>query len=356
MGKQRDLYEILGVSKGASAGEIKAAYRRQARDNHPDVNPDDAAAEERFKEANGAFDVLSDPEKRKLYDEFGHAGARAGFDANQARAYKQWQGRGGGGGGPFGGGGGGGQWEFDLGDVLGDLFSGMGGGRGPGQPRRGPFSGFTSQPQRGQDVESDLSLPLLDAILGTEREVSLELPRACPACGGAGKKGRGPCPACGGEGRQHKPVRLTVKVPAGIDEGQKIRLAGQGLPGQDGGSPGDLLLRVHLEPHPHLRREGRDLHLAVPVTVSEAMFGARIEVPTPGGPVKLKVPPGSQGGTRLRLKGRGVRGRNGRPAGHLYVTLEIHVPDAQTDPERARSAAEALEELYAADVRAGLEL
>jgi len=205
-------------------------------------------------------------------------------------------------------------------------------------------------------VESDLVLPLLEAIRGSEREVSLDLPRACPACGGGGKKGRGPCPACRGEGRQKKPVRLTVKVPAGIDEGQKVRLAGQGLPGPQGGPPGDLLLRVQLEPHPHLRREGRDLHLAVPVTVSEAMYGARIEVPTPGGAVKLKVPPGSQGGTRLRLKGRGVPGQKGLPVGHLYVTLVVQVPAPEDRPELARQAADALEQLYVGDVRADLKL
>ena len=316
MAKQRNLYEILGVDKGASPEEIKAAYRRLARKHHPDLNAGDKAAEERFKEASAAFDVLSDKEQRARYDQFGQDGLRSGFDPEQARAWRQWQAR--------ASGQGGNQFEFDLGDLFGDLLSGGGGGRGP-------FSGFSRRPARGEDVEAQLSLPLLETVRGVERELTLDLP----------ERGR---------------VRLTVKVPPGVDEGNKVRLAGQGLPGRHGGPPGDLLLSVRVEPHPRLRREGSDLHLTVPVTVAEAMLGARIEVPTPFGPVKLKVPPGSQGGTRLRLKGRGVRGRNGRPAGHLYVTLEIHVPDAQTDPERARSAAEALEELYAADVRAGLEL
>jgi len=344
MAKQRDLYEVLGVSKGASADDIKSAYRRVAKQNHPDVNPDDTRAEERFKDANAAFDVLSDPEKRKLYDQFGHDGMRAGFDADQARAYQQWQSRGG------GGGSGGPGFEFDIGDLFGDLFGGGGGGR------RSPFSGFRSQPAKGQDVGSEMTLSLLDALRGIERDVSLQVPRACPTCSGSGRSGASMCPACRGEGRESKLVRLTVKVPAGIDEGQKIRLAGQGLPGRDGGPPGDVLIEVHVDPHPQLRREGRDLFLSVPVTVAEAMFGSRIEVPTPTGSVKLKVPAGSQGGTRLRLKGKGAPGQRGLPPGHLYVTLEVHVPDADAQPELAQQAADALDELYVGDVRAGLEL
>ena len=370
-----DLYEILGVSRQASADDIKRAYRKLARKYHPDVNPGDAAAEESFKRVSAAFDVLGDTEKRKIYDEFGAAGLEPGFDPEKARAYQEWQQRARasdafrGGEDPLSGLGG-----FDLGDI---------------------FSGFArSGPQPGGDVETEVRVSLRDAVLGAEREVAfhraspcescggrghvraasprpcsecggagrvgvargpMSFQRACAACGGSGESPGPPCPSCQGRGVAERLVRLKVKIPAGIDDGKSIRLAGQGLPGRGGGPAGDLFLRVRVEPHPHLRRTGRDLELHVPVTVGEAMFGAKIEVPTLQGPIKLSVPAGSQCGARLRVRGRGVGGGEGAP-GDLYVILDVHVPQASADDPAVREAVANLGKLYPRDVRAGLEL
>lgn len=377
----RDLYSILGVARTASPEDLKRAYRKLARKFHPDVNPGDKAAEERFKEISGAFDVLSDPEKRKLYDEFGDEGRQPGFDAEKARAYREWQQRaeathafrGGGFDDAFAARGG-----FDLGDIFGDL-----GGFGRGGPRP------------GADVETEMTISLRESVLGAEREVAFTRPspcarcegrgtlapatnQKCPKCGGSGRLGvaRGPiafqrpcdacggsgtqpgpqCPQCGGAGTIDRNVRLNVRIPAGIEDGQSIRLAGQGLPGQSGGRPGDLFLRIRISPHPRLSREGRDLSLRVPVTVREAMLGAKIEVPTFHGPIKLTVPAGSQSGARLRVRGRGVAASGGAAAGDLFVVLDVQVPPATKDPEAAARAAAALDELYPGDVRSGLTL
>lgn len=375
----RDLYSILGVARSASPEEIKRAYRKLARQYHPDVNPGDKAAEERFKEVSAAFDVLGDAEKRKLYDEFGDEGNQPGFDPEKARAYREWQrrasatqGYGGGYEDVFSSRGG-----FDLGDIFDELG---------GRERSGA--------RAGADVETTLTLALRDAVLGGEREVAFTRPSPCAACDGRGSKpsastggcpkcggsgrisvGRGPiafqraCDACGGSGRNPGPpcaqcrgtgavdrnVRLNVRVPPGISDGQSIRLAGQGMPGRNGGPSGDLFLRVRVESHPRLSRDGRDLLLRLPVTVGEAMLGAKIDVPTLHGTIKLSVPPGSQNGTRLRVRGRGVAAAGDAPAGDLYVILDVQLPPASNQPEAAAAAA-ALDRLYSGDVRAGLTL
>jgi len=323
----QDLYQILGVGRGASQAEIKKSYRKLAHQYHPDVNPGDARAEERFKQISAAFDVLSDPQKRALYDEFGEDAIKIGFDPEKARAYRQWRDQAQRSGGPFagfdfgdapGGPGGG----FDFGDMFADFFGGRrgrGGGRG--------FGGFG---QRGGDVESEMALDLRDAVLGGEHELTLN------KAGGTS--------------------RLKVRIPVGVEDGQKIRLAGQGLPGSGGAPSGDLYLRVRVRPHPVLRREGRDLPLELPITVAEAMLGARIEVPTFTGQVKLTLPPGSQGGQSLRLRGKGVPAHGGEAAGDLYVHLSVQVPTLDGRRDEAERAAAALEGLYVGDVRAGLKL
>lgn len=386
----KNLYDVLGVSRSATEEQIKGSYRKLARKYHPDVNPGDREAEERFKEISAAFDVLSDPDKRKLYDEFGEEGLRSGFDPEQARAYRRWQERaeassrfGGRGRGAAGGfadafNGGGDSGGFNLEDLFGDVG-------GFSFERRGQPAA-----RRGSDVHAAVTVPFRDAVLGGEREISLELPRVCDTCQGSGHQptpgeqacfqcggrgrvrvGGGPmsfhtvcahcggtgvepgptCPTCGGEGHVTRRVGLKVKIPAGIDTGQTIRLAGQGLPGTGGAPAGDLLLSVTVQPHPLLRREGKDLLLDLPVTVAEAMLGAKVEVPTLQGNIKLTIPPGSQSGQKLRVKGRGVGGRS---PGDLYVVIAIRVPPARD--EAARRAAQELQSLYDGDVRAAMIL
>lgn len=391
----KDLYSVLGVSKGAGADEIKKAYRKLARKYHPDVNPGDKKAEERFKEISAAFEILSDTEKRKLYDELGEDAAKIGFDPERAKAYRQWrdqaQATGGAGGFDFGdmfGGGRGGRTAgaqgFDLGDLFGDLF---GGGRRRGG---GPAAGPT--PTAGADIESGMTVSFREAVLGGEREITLNRPTPCatcrgsgvapgakaqtcatcggtgrtkvsqgplsfqgpcPTCGGTGKSAGPPCPTCGGRGTTSGTVHLKVKIPPGVRDGQKIRLSGQGTPGTHGGRAGDLYITVRVTPDPVFRREDDDLYLDLPVTVAEAMFGARIEVPTLEGAVKLTLPPGSQSGRKLRLKGKGVARKGGR--GDLYVVLSVRVPDAARDRARAEKAASELQALYGEDVRKDLE-
>jgi molecular chaperone DnaJ len=376
----RDLYAELGVKRTATSEEIKKAYRKLARKHHPDVNPGNRDAEERFKRVSFAHDVLSDDAKRKAYDEFGDAGLQAGFDADRAREYKRAQESMGGfdggyTGGGFAGGGGGRFSSFE--DIFGDLF----GGRGAGDVAA----------ERGPDVETTLTIDLLDAIRGTTANVALSKPTQCEVCHGTGGQGpaavcpecngRGqvkmgggpmsfgrrcsrcngsgripsqPCPACQGRGVTEKLEKLNVKIPAGVDEGSRIRLAGKGGAGQGGAPPGDLYIVVRVRPHPRLERRGQDLYLETPVTVGEAFNGASIDVPTPDGTVKLKVPPKSQSGAKLRLRGKGVPAMKGEGRGDFYVVLLVHVPRAEN--ERVRDAVNALESSYAESPRAGLTL
>ncbi|HZX67005.1 MAG TPA: DnaJ C-terminal domain-containing protein, partial [Myxococcales bacterium] len=280
----KDPYATLGVSRTASAEEIKKAYRKLAKKLHPDMNPGDKKAEERFKDVSGAFDVIGDPKKRALYDEFGDISLRSGFDeakARQFREYRQAAGAGAGRGGfqgfedIFGGGAGGAGFDpSDLSSMFGDLF---GGGARAGRGRRTRI-----EPVAGEDVEASIEVDLRDAVLGAEREITLQKPGSTETS------------------------RLKVKIPPGVETGSRIRLAGQGSPGERGGAPGDLYLRITVRAHPTVRVEGRDLLLDLPITAPEALEGAEVTAPTFEGPVKLKIPSGSQSGRKLRLRGRGL--------------------------------------------------
>jgi curved DNA-binding protein len=315
---ERDLYDILGVPRTASAEEVKKAYRKMARQHHPDVNPGNKQAEERFKEASAAFEVLSDEKRRKLYDEFGPDALRSGFDAGRAEEVRRWRRQGA----PPGG------QPFDFGDFsttnaegfdFGSLFEQIFGqqprGRGGGRRPQGPMA--------GGDIEADLELDLKEAVSGGERDLRVE-------------------------GRT---LRVTIKP--GMGDGSRVRLGGQGHPGRHGGPAGDLLLRIRLRPHPLVRVDGKDLSLDLPVTVPEAAAGAEVELPTFEGKVRLQVPAGAQSGSRLRLRGRGMPDPKGGARGDLYVVLKLVLPEPG---EKLAKAVKALEPLYKGDPRAGISL
>jgi molecular chaperone DnaJ len=340
----RDPYEVLGVARTASDPEVKKAYRKLARENHPDANAGDPKSEERFKEIQSAYDLLSDPEKRKQYDTFGADGARMGS------------------GGPFGGGGV--RFEeadFDLGDLLGGMFGGRTGRRA--QPR----------PVRGLDLESHVRLSFEDALRGATVRVPVEVetachvcggtraepgsaPKTCPDCGGSGVisdsqglfalsrpcprcRGNGvvvdrPCRACRGTGRERVTRRYQVKVPPGAKDGTRIRLKEKGEAGRNGGPAGDLHVVVDVEESPLYERRGADLVIDVPVTYPEAALGATVEIPTPDGPVALKVPAGSENGKLLRVKGRGAPKLKGSGKGDLLARVRVTVPQKLSKDEK----------------------
>jgi molecular chaperone DnaJ len=360
---EKDFYKVLGVDKGAAADEIKKKYRKLARELHPDKNPGDAKAEERFKEVSEAYDVLSDDKKRAEYDE-----ARTLFASG-----------GGFGGGGFGGGGYGGPGGFGggttydfgdvfgadeggLGDILGNIFSrGRGGGRRPQAPRR------------GQDVESEITLGFTDALEGATIPLRLAsdaacdsckgtgaragtVPRVCPSCQGSGQTtrnaggfafaepctacaGRGlivddPCPSCRGSGRGVSTRTVQARIPAGVKDGARIRLKGKGAPGERGGPNGDLYVVVHVTPHPVFARKGDNLTVTVPVTFAEAALGGQVAVPvTGGGTVTLKIPAGTANGRTFRVRGKGVTRKDGT-RGDLLATVDVQVPSGLTDEAR----------------------
>jgi DnaJ-class molecular chaperone len=288
---------VLGVARDADADTIKKAYRKLARRHHPDVNPGDQAAEDKFKAISEAYDVLSDPVKRRNYDEFGEISLQGGFDADQARRAREAFGArfGGAGGGPESGGFGGGE-PFEFGD-LDDLLGRFGfGGRGAS----GRAAGL-----RGSDLEAVLELDFLEAATGGEKRLSLQL--------------------AGEDGRLHTQT-LAVRIPPGVGDGGRIRLRGRGAPGRGGGPAGDLWATVRVRPHPVFRREGRDVIVDVPVTIVEAIRGAKIEVPTLEGRATLTVPPGTDSGQKLRLRGKGIPDPSGGAPGDLYVVIQIRVP------------------------------
>ncbi len=349
-----DLYKVLGVPKKASDEEIKKAYRKLAREYHPDRNPGDAAAEERFKEVQGAYDTLSDPEKRKAYDSGGMFGPFGGG---------QGAGPFGGASGPFGGG-------VDLGDILGGVF-GRGGGR-------------RAQPERGRDLETEVSLGFDQAVNGAQ--VSVSVPKAercttchgsgakpgtapttcprcdgrgvtaesqgifsisqpCPQCGGAGQIIEDPCPTCGGSGLTKQTKRYKVNIPAGVKDGARIRLAGKGEAGPRGGPPGDLYVVTRVSASPVFKRlDGGNLEVTVPITIAEALRGATIEVPTLSGTKKIKVRQGTRHGSIQRLRGEGAPKPKGRGKGDIRYRLEIEMPEDLTKEQE--EAAEKLAEAF----------
>jgi curved DNA-binding protein len=319
----RDLYEILGVSRTATADEVKRAYRKLAKKYHPDVNPGNKAAEEKFKEVTAASEVLSDEKRRKLYDEFGPDSLRSGFDEKRAAEYRRWRQQGAPAGGmpfdfgnystvdmgDFG--------AFDFGSIFGDLFGGGRPGHRAGRAARGP------SPERGAHAEAELTVDLRDAVLGGERDLRVD-----------GKT-------------------LRVKIPAGVTEGSQIRLAGQGGHGAHGGPAGDLYLTVKLRDHPHVRREGNDLYLDLPVTVPEAVHGAEVRLPTFEGPVALRVPRGAGSGMKLRLRGKGLPDLKGGPRGDLYAVVQVVLPPESAALEKA---VKPLADLYKGDPRDSISL
>ncbi|WP_242395590.1 DnaJ C-terminal domain-containing protein [Anaeromyxobacter oryzisoli] len=318
---ERDLYEILGVPRTASADELKRAYRKLAKKYHPDVNPGNKAAEEKFKEVTAAFEVLSDDRRRKLYDEFGADSLRSGFDEKRAEEYRRWRSQGAPQGGmpfdfgdystvnvgDFG--------AFDFGSIFGEIFGGR--ARGAARARRGPI------PAQGVHTEAEISVDLRDAVAGGERDVRID-------------------------GRT-----LRVKIPAGVDDGSQIRLAGQGGRGQHGGPAGDLYLTIRIREHPLVRRQGRDLYLDLPVTVPEAVRGAEVRLPTFEGPVVLRVPEGAQSGMQLRLRGKGIPDLKGGPRGDLYAVVQVVLPPGGPALEKA---VKPLADLYKGDPRASISL
>src|SRR6266850_186653 len=322
-GKAKDYYEVLGIKRGASDDEIKKAYRKLARKFHPDLNPGDKTAEEQFKQLQEAYDVLSEAENRKLYDQYGEnwravkAGAGVpppGWEGAQRTA-----------GGPPPGG-------FDFSDFDFSSFGGAGGfdfGDLFGRPGRS-----ARRSSRGRDVEAELELSLEEAHRGGRRTLQLQAAEACPTCNGTGEKDNKPCPTCGGDGRVLKPKTIEVNIPAGVRDGSTIRLAGQGGAALNGAQPGDLYLHIRLRPHPVFIVRGDDLEVELPIAPWEAVLGAKVEAPTIDGKVELTVPPGAQSGQRLRLRGQGLNKRKGG-RGDEYVRLKIVVPK-EISPEEHR--------------------
>ncbi len=345
------LYDTLGVGKSASTDEIKKAYRKLAGKYHPDRNPGDASAEEKFKEVQHAYDVLADPEKRKQYDTFGSPDGRRGFD-------------------PRAGG-----YDFTFSDFgdLGDLFGGLFGRGGTTRTQR-------RQPQRGADIEVPVNVSFDDSLRGLETKIPVEVTTSCRECGGSGAQpgtapvicpechGRGvisesqgpfalshpcprcrgngtviekPCPRCHGTGRERRTKRYSVKIPAGVKDGTRIKLKGKGEPGENGGPAGDLVVITRVQPSRLYERRGSDLIIDVPVTYAEVALGATVEVPTPyGDRLSLKIKPGSQDGQLLRMRGHGAPKLKGSGRGDLLARLNVTVPKKLTKQER-----EVLEEL-----------
>jgi len=357
MAGKRDYYEVLGVPKESAQEDLKKAYRKLAVKFHPDKNPGDKAAEEKFKELGEAYDVLSDPQKRGAYDQYGHAA----FDA-RARA----------------GGGRGGGGFHDPFDIFREVFSGGGGGGG-GSIFEDLFGGGQradpNGPQRGADLRYDMEITLEEAVLGCEKEVSLSKLERCEQCGGggaesgSGKKacsrcgGRGqttinrgifsiaqtcsqcqgagviiekPCKACRGEGRKEKTTKIKIRIPAGVDNGARLRSTGNGEGGVRGGNSGDLYVVLHVKSHEIFERQGDDLICDVPIQFAQAALGADIEVPTLTGTAQIKIPSGTQTGTTFRLRGRGVKSLQGYGSGDLMARVIVEVPTHLNHAQRAK--------------------
>jgi len=327
--KTKDYYEVLGIKRGASEDQIKQAYRKLARKFHPDLNPGDKSAEEQFKGLQEAYDVLSDPENRKLYDQYGDnwRAVKSGAGApppGWEGAQRSTRGAGPGAGGfDFG--------DFDFSDFRSaggaggfDIFEEMFGGSGRGRGRR---------VGRGRDVEAELELSIEEAHRGARRTIQMQVAETCPTCGGSGLKDGKPCETCGGAGEVLKPRTIEVNIPTGVRDGSTIRLAGQGGTRSNGSEPGDLYLHIRLRPHPVFSVKGDDLEVELPITPWEAVLGAKVAVPTIDGKVELTIAPGAKSGQRLRLRGQGLNKRKGG-RGDEYVRLKIVVPKDVKAEER----------------------
>lgn len=315
----KDLYDVLGVKRGASDKDIRSAYRRLARQHHPDVNPGNSEAEARFKEINAAYEVLSDADKRQKYDRYGDQWMHAD-QIEQMR--RQQAGRGGGG--PAGD-----AFEFDLGDLFGGRGGGPGGGIFDTLFRRGAGR------QRGQDVEHAVTITLEEAYAGAARMLEVrEGEERCRICGGAGSLAGATCHACRGTGSAARLRRIEVKIPAGVQDGQRVRVAERGGPGANGGTAGDLYLRVQVAAHPTFERRGDDVLVVVPVPVTDAALGGEVKVPTlKGRTLALRIPAGTQGGKVFRLAGQGMpRARGG--FGDLLATVHLTIPEQLSDEQR----------------------
>lgn len=348
---KRDYYEVLGVEKNASDAEIKKAYRKLAMKYHPDQNPGDKTAEEKFKEINEAYEVLSDADKKARYDQYGFAGVDPNFNPNAG----------------FGGFGGGGFSGFgDFSDIFGDFF---GGGASSSGRRRGPA--------KGQNVVSEIEISFEDAAFGCEREITfsrietcstchgsgakegtspqtctychgtgtvrtqqnfmgmtMQSTAACPDCRGTGRIIRTPCSRCKGKGKVRRSHKLMVKFPAGIDDGQTLRVRGEGNTGLNGGPSGDLMVTVSVRSHPLFTRQGQDVYCEMPITFTQAACGAEVEVPTLDGKVRYTIGEGTQTGTTFRLKGKGIPYVNGRSRGDQYVTVVVETPTRLTREQK----------------------
>jgi molecular chaperone DnaJ len=352
---KRDYYEILGVSRSATPEELKKSYRKLALQFHPDKNPGNKQAEEKFKELSEAYEVLSDENKRRAYDQFGHAGVGGaggpgGFDFSQA----------------FGGQGG--QGFSNLNDIFGDIFSEV-----FGQGGRSGFGGRGSRATRGSDLRYNMSVTFEEAAFGCEKQINIPresgcktcggngakagtqpetcgtcrgsgeirfqqgfftLSKTCPDCGGQGTIIKNKCPDCRGQGRKTENVRLVVKVPAGIDTGQRLKLRGEGEPGAGGGPSGDLYVVIEVADHPLFKRDGYDVACEVPISVTQAALGGEIDAPTLGGTVKLKIPPGTQPNKKFRLKGKGIAHLSGSDRGDHFVTVSVEIPQKLNTEQR----------------------
>ncbi|MDB6017307.1 MAG: Chaperone protein DnaJ [Pedosphaera sp.] len=329
----KDYYEVLGVPRTAKEEDIKKAFRKLARQYHPDVAKTKKGAEEKFKEINEAYEVLSDPTKRKKYDELG-PNWKQGADFRPPPGWQQET--------PFTRGGqgrrGDGGVEFEFGGTTGfsDFFEQLFGSRGRGGSPFGQRGAFTEEDfaERGRDVEGDIMVTLEEAVRGSVRSISLRRAVPCENCGGTGRKNGRVCPVCGGTGEVMKTETYQVKIPPGVTEGQRLRVPGRGETGAHGGASGDLYLRVHLAKHPDFTVDGHNLIYEAELAPWEAVLGTTIAVPTLDGKVNIKIPPGTQNGQKLRIRGRGLPERPGGPNGDLIVVARIEVPEQITEEER----------------------
>jgi curved DNA-binding protein len=332
----KDYYKILGVERNASESDIKKSFRKLAREFHPDVAKNKKQAEEKFKEINEAYEVLGDAAKRKKYDELG-ANWRSGAEF---RAPPGWETRGRRGGFPGGGTGGGSEeFEFHFGgtgfsDFFEQLFGSRGGSAaGFGRTGGGGLSAEDSGAERGRDIEGDIMVTLEEAMHGSVRSVSVRHAAVCENCGGAGQRAKRVCSVCSGSGQTVKADNYQVKIPAGVTEGQRLRIAGRGEIGAGGGAAGDLFLRVRFARHPDFEVQDHNLIHEIELAPWEAVLGANISVPTLDGRLNIKIPPGTQSGQKLRVRGRGLPERGGG-SGDLIVETRIEVPGSVTESER----------------------